>query len=149
MVSIASKCRVGLRVAKHHPCVGTECGGGFSSGYVLLSFQNLTPSSCQNRLTTLNWTKATPTKCMQTEENAPYKGGWLEIGPTRWGRMNQNTQTSRLTLRWSILVAILIECCREAVPECQPSTWVVPDIQVWLPVRDGDERSHLLLKALC
>ena len=93
MVGIASKCSVGLGVARHHTCEGTESGGGFSPGYVLLSFQNLTPSSSQIRLTTLKWTKVMPTPCMQNEKNPPYKGGWLKIGLSRREGTNQNTQT--------------------------------------------------------
>ena len=38
---------------------------------------------------------------------------------------------------------------RRTSPECQSYPRVVLDTQVWLPARDGDKRSHLLLKALC
>ena len=142
MMGIANKCGVGLRMARHHPSVGTESEGGFSSGYVLLSFQILTPSSCQEQLTTLNWTKVTPTPCMQTGENPPYKGEWLEIGYHQEGMINQNTPNPWLALKWH--------------HPCEPTHWmgwesvsnnpkplVVLDTQVWLPVRDGDRRSHL------
>ena len=100
MMGISSKCRVGLCVAKHHSCVGTENEGGFSPRYVLLSFQNLTYSSRQLQLTTLNLIKATSTPWMQTEENPHHKGGWLEIGPARRGGMNQNTPNPGLALEW-------------------------------------------------
>ena len=47
MLNIASKCCVGLSVTKQHLCLGKENGGGFSAGYVLLSFQYLTLPSSQ------------------------------------------------------------------------------------------------------
>ena len=53
-----------------------------------------------SKLTTLKWTKVTPSPCIQTEENPPYKGGWLEIDPARRGGMNQNTPNLGLTLMW-------------------------------------------------
>ena len=147
MVGIASKCCVGLRVARHHPCVGTESVDGFSPGYVLLSFQILTPSSHQEQLTTLNWTKATPTPCMKTKENPPYKGDWLEIDPARRGGMNQNTPNPGLTPKGPILAILPIEWGRRSSPK-NPKPRVVLDTQVWLQVRDGDEGSHLLAVAL-
>ena len=73
-------------------CVGKESEGGFSPGYVLLSFQTLTPSSGQPKTDCPAWSKATSTHS-QTEENPPYKRGWLNIDSARRGGMNQNTQT--------------------------------------------------------
>ena len=149
MLDITSKCRVGLRVTTQHLCVSKENEGGFSPGYVLLSFQNLTPSSRQSRLTTLTWTKATPTSCMQSEENHPYNGGWLKIGSVRIGGMNQNTPNPGLTLRWpnSSLVHPLNGVKRLSPNNLRPR--VELDTLVWLSVRDGDGRSHLLTEALC
>ena len=85
---IASKYRVGLSVARLSLCVSTDNDGGFSPGYVLLSFQILTPSSRQIPLTTpLEIRSRLP--CVQTRENPPYKGGCPKIGLDRRGGMNQ------------------------------------------------------------
>ena len=89
-----------LRVARHYPCVGTESEGGFSPGYILLRFQNLTPSSRQLS-DWLLWNEPKsriPHVCRLGK--SPYKGGWLEIGPARREELYQNTPNSRLTLRW-------------------------------------------------
>ena len=86
---IASKCHVGLRVARLDLCVSTESDGGFSPGYVLLSFQILTLYSV--RCDYLELIQGHPTPDVQTGKNPPYKGGWLKIGPARSGGMNQYT----------------------------------------------------------
>ena len=66
ILGIASKCCVDL-------CVGTDSEDGFSSGYILVSFQNLTSSCCQDQLATLNWTEAMPTPCSRLGKNLPLK----------------------------------------------------------------------------
>ena len=93
-LGIVSKCRVGLRVARQHLCVSTESGGGFSPGYVLLSFQILTPSRRQDLgLTTPHELRSCILRVL-TGKNTPYKGGCKrKIGLDRRGGMNQNTQT--------------------------------------------------------
>ena len=52
---------------------------------------------------------------MQTVENPPYKGGWLEIGITRRREMNQNIPYHGLTLRWLILLSTPTEWGKEDV----------------------------------
>ena len=137
---IASKCHVGLRVARLSLCVSTESEGGFSPGYVLLSFQILTPSSRQLPLTTpLELRSRLP--CVQTRENPPYKGGCPKIGLDRRGGMNQNTPNPGLALRWPHPCSLPIEWGRRGCPpnvNLRPR--VVLDAQVWLPARDGDGR---------
>ena len=113
MVGIASKFRMGLHVARHHTCEGTESGGGFSSGYVLISFQTLT-SSRRQLSDWLNWTKETPTPCIQTGENPSYKGGRLEIGSARseeWTRIPKPW-----TFRWPHPPLFNLEWRKEAAP---------------------------------
>ena len=106
---------MGLRVARLSLCVSTESDGGFSPGYVLLSFQNLTPSSRQFPLTTpLELRSRLP--CVQTRENPPYKGGCPKIGLDRRGGMNQNTPNPGLALRWPHPCSLPIEWVEEAVP---------------------------------
>ena len=148
MQSIASKCRVGLRVARLSLCVSTENDGGFSPGYVLLSFQILTPSSRQPLLTTpLELRSRLP--CVQTRENPPYKGGCPKIGLDRRRGMNQNTPNPGLALRWPHPCSLPIEWgSRGCPPNVNLRPRVVLDTQVWLPARDGDGKCCLLAKAL-
>ena len=61
MLGIASKCLMGLLVEKQHPCVDKESEGGFSPGYVLLSFQSRTPSRGQQKADCPACNKAMPT----------------------------------------------------------------------------------------
>ena len=102
------------------------------------------------RLTTLNWTKVMPTQCMQTGENPPYKGGWLEIGWARSGVMNQNIPNPGLTLRWFHPPhPYPLNGVKGLSPNANLRTRVVLNTQVWQSTRVRDGRSHLLLKALC
>ena len=78
MVSIPFKFRVGLRVAKQHPCVGKKKGGGFSPGYVLASFPNRTIPSGKAKADHPVWNKSTPTpgkpeKILPIKELAGYR----------------------------------------------------------------------------
>ena len=118
--------------------MSTECDGGFSSGYVLLSFQILTPSSRQLPLTTpLELRSRLP--CVQTRENPPYKGGCPKIGLDRRGGMNQNTPNPGVALRWPHPCSLPIEWGSRGCPSnANLRPRMVLDIQVWLPARDGD-----------
>ena len=112
---------MGLRVARLGLCVSTESDGGFSPGYVLLSFQILTPSSRQLPLTTpLELRSRLP--CVQTRENPPYKGGCPKIGLDRRGGMNQNTPNPGVALRWPHPCSIPIEWGIRGRPPNEPST---------------------------
>ena len=143
MVGIASKCRVGLRVARHHLWVGTESEGGFSQGYVLLNFQNLTSSSRQLQ-NWLPWIELKTRLPMYVGwEKSSYKGGWLEIGPVKkWG-MNQNIPNPGLTLRWphssSSTHWMGWRSCHQISTFDMSGTghWV------WMTARDVDEKTTL------
>ena len=150
MVGIASKCRVDLRVARHHRYMGTEREDGFSPGYVLLSFQILTPSIRQDLGLTTPHELMSCLPCVSTRENPPYKGGCPKIGLDRRRGMNQNTPNPELTLGWPTSTPLhpLNEVMRLS-PECQPRLRMELDTQVWLPIRDRDGRSCPLLVALC
>ena len=129
---------MGLRVVRLNLCVSTESDGGFSPGYVLLSFQILTPSSRQLPLITpLELRSRLP--CVQTRENPPYKWGCPKIGLDRRGGINQNTPNPGVALRWPHPCSLPIEWgSRVCPPNANLRPRVVLDTQVWLPARDGD-----------
>ena len=138
MLGITSNCRVVLRMVRQHLCMSIESEGGFSPGYILLSFQNLTPSSRQEHY----WLPR-----VYTGENLPYKGGCQKIGSDRRGGMNQNTLNPGLDLRWPNPWGSIHEWGREATLRTTLNH-VGTGHQVWLPIRDGDEKSNLLAVTL-
>ena len=86
----------------------------------------------------------------QTEENPTYKGGWWKIGYHQEGRDEPEYPNPRLALRWPHPCSLPIEWGSWGCPSnVNLRLLVVLDTQVWLPARNGDGRSHLLLKALC
>ena len=86
----------------------------------------------------------------QTEENPPYEGGWMKIGYHQEGRDEPEFSKPGLALRWPHPCFLPIEWgSRGCPPNVNLRPRVVLDTQVWLPARNGDGRSHLLLKALC
>ena len=120
MLGITSKCCGGLRVAKQHPCVGKENWGGFSLGYFLMSFQNLTPLSDQPKADCPVWNKVMPTPSIQSGENLSIKEvGWRKAQSGE--RDDQNTPNPRLALRWSYLIPFTIEWGEGTIPECKLS----------------------------
>ena len=70
---------MGLSLTKQHPCVGKENGDGFSSEYVLMSFQNLTPPRVSLKLTALSESRRCQLQSQTGEKYPPYKGAWLKI----------------------------------------------------------------------
>ena len=141
---------IGLRVEGQHLCVGTESGWGFSSGYILLSFQNLTHKTASPKLGFLLETG----QCLlcvetlktqgETKENPPFKGGWQKIDLARRGGMNQNTPTSDGPIQYPPTHWM----GWEAPPECEPA-----DYEWYWTLRSGFrqgkevERSCLLRRA--
>ena len=64
--------------------------------------------------------------------------------------MNQNTPNPGIALRRPHPCSLPIEwSSRGCPPNVNLRPRVVLNAQVWLPARDGDKRSHSLLKALC
>ena len=143
MLGIVSKCHVGLYVAKQHPCVGKDSGGGFSPRYFLVSFQTLTSSSSQPKAYLSVRNKTTPTSG-HIEENHLYKGGWQKIGLARREGINQNTPNPGLAFRWSHSLFLTHWMGWRGCPmNANLLPKLVLDTQVWLTARDGDGRSHL------
>ena len=131
MLGITSKCSVGLRVVRQHLCVSMESEGSFSPGYVLLSFQILTPSSRQDSGLTTPLELRSRLLRVQTRENPLYNGDCPKIGLDRRGEMNQNTSNLRLALRWPHPCSLLIEWgSRGCPPNANLRPRVVLDTQV-------------------
>ena len=73
----------------------------------------------------------------------PRKGGCPKIGLDSRRGMNQNIPNPGVALRWPHHCSLPIEWgSRDCLPNFNLRPRVVPDIQVWLSARDGDERSH-------
>ena len=125
-----------------------ESKGGFSLGYVLLSFQTLIPSSGQFKADCLVWNKATPTLGWP-EKILPIKEVGWRLATARRGEMNQNTPNADLLSGGPFFAALLIEWDKEIIPESNLRPRVEMDTQVWLAARDGDGRSNPCGKRLC
>ena len=117
-----------------YPCVGKENEGGFLSGYVLISFQTLTPSCGQPKAVCTVWIKTTPTTD-RPEKILTIKEVGM-IGYSLEGGMNQNTPHLKLAYRWPHPSQLYqLNGVRRLSPEWNLQPRVVLDIQVWLPER--------------
>ena len=104
-------------------CVITESDGGFSPGYVLLSFQLLTPSSRQCPTDYPVWTLVTPSPCIDWGKSSL----WRRLAgdrPSQEGRdkpeFPKPRSSSRVTPSLGLPLWIGLDYC----PECKPSTTV-------------------------
>ena len=81
----------------------------------------------------------------QTWENPPYKGGWWKISYHQEGRYEPEYPKTRISSQMAPSSRPYpLNEVRRLSPNVNLRPRVILDIQVRLPTRDGDERSHLL-----
>ena len=143
MVDISSKFRLGLRVARHYPCVDTESEGGFSQGFVLLSFQILKPSIRQLSYW-LSWIESRsllPHECRLRKSSL--RGRLAGDRPSQEGRDEPEYPKPLINSQVASFAALhSLNGVKRLPLNVNLRTRVVLDIQVWLPPREKDERSH-------
>ena len=95
----------GLALEKNS-CMGEENEDGFSPGYVLLSFQTLTPPSDQPKVDRPVWDKTTPTQDRPKKILPAKEVDWKYVIAGNGG-MNQNSPNTGLAPRWPNSFVIL------------------------------------------